>query len=111
MRFKITVTQQDINGGKRHGVKTCPVARAINRTFTGNVRGNESVYARVGYGSCAFSSEGPDSLDYLGEAAFPRSVDRFIKTFDAKGGRKAVKPFSFWITIDNKMTTEQFLSK
>lgn len=41
--IKVTVTQSDINNGKRKNEMTCPIALALNRAFGGMLEGSISV--------------------------------------------------------------------
>lgn len=90
MRRLISVTKQNIRDGEssRWGDgKTdpceCPVARAIRESLG---------YTVAAYGAGVYCQRWEQSVPA------PRSVRRFIRRFDV-GGPRAVKPFSFYLTL------------
>lgn len=102
--YKVSVTRKHIWRGKKGKASSCPVALALREHFPG---------ANVGFSfielydgpvddiGLPFSGDSADRLyrtGYNGEG-FPRRVGRFVRKFD-KFGRKAVKPFSFFLKED-----------
>ena len=86
MRKLIEVTQKHINKGVKGKCNRCPVALAISDTFGTPEVG---IFYKNGW---------IDSEDDYKDFNLSRSVSRFIGRFD-KLGKKAVKPFRFWLTI------------
>lgn len=83
MKYKILVTQEDIDKGRRHDPHQCAVAKAVRRTVAN--KKVVSVTTRI----------------YVGDKAMlilPEKVKDFIQKFDSVG-RKAVKPFSFTLVL------------
>ena len=83
MKRKITVTEQDIQLGRRANCYWCPIARAIKREFGLKGRGVNVVDDKMVY-------VGGDDWYTLSRAA-----QRFINRFDAK---KPVQPLTFMLT-------------
>lgn len=84
MRKLIKVTQRHIKDGKRASIVACPVALALNEAT-----GKQFIVARYSIENLSRPSE-------LIEAS--RSVKRFVEKYD-KYGRKAVKPFNFFLEV------------
>lgn len=82
----IKVTEEHIKRGKRYKGLQCPVALAIKE--------------QLGYKAlvCGVSVDFllPNRMGQL-SVTVPRSVQRFIKKFDAEG-RSAAKPFNFTLS-------------
>ena len=96
MKKVINVTDQDIKLGVRKSNKSCPIARAIRRTFK---KGEKFVRVSpngIGFGKVkSYSNLGCDCkycLKYSHEVDTTLEIDKFISDFDA--GRE-VHPFSF----------------
>lgn len=84
MKYKICVTNKDIDRGAPKSVWQCPIAIALKRKFA---KFTPSV------------SEVEFSLWFKGDQEFyslPRKAEKFIQDFD--NGKK-VKPFSFCVNL------------
>jgi hypothetical protein len=78
---KITVTQEDIDRGARNSLTDCPVARAVNRIFSGAVVNTQDIEVSNGRMERTFQWA-------------PVRVQQFVRRFDKA---KPVKPFSFFL--------------
>jgi hypothetical protein len=94
MRYKIDVLKTDIKKGKRREPRSCPVARAVCRTLRSQLKNFEGVSVYGGPSGIALNTT--DDVSETIDA--PIRASRFISKFD-KG--KPVKPFSFYLTINN----------
>lgn len=95
MKKLIRVTQADINRGVKKLCHYCPVAIALNRAF--NIVANKIDYTN-GFHVRAIAIDPPDGLiqSLNGRVLYcPKSVIKFIKTFD--NCKKDAKPFNFYL--------------
>ena len=88
MKYKIQVTLNDIQKGKRDHRSCCPVAKAIRRQTT-----LKQFCVNDGYLSIF-----DDDAWEIEEIQFPKKVVDFVNKFD-ENGAKAVKPFDFVLNL------------
>lgn len=85
MRYRIAVTQEDIDEGRRADSKSCAFARAMTRTGIGK--------AAVSYENWSGEIEG-----VLFDGPVPKSIERWIRAWD--NGAK-VEPIAFIVDFDD----------
>jgi len=95
MRYKIDVLKTDIKKGKRGSCEKCPVVRAMCRTLSQKIENFESVSV---HGPLMFVNTADAAAKKAYLVYVSKQAAQFISKFD-KG--KPVKPFSFYLTINN----------
>lgn len=98
----INVTENDINRGDRGNSLSCPVAIAVHRKLTREVRvGRQGLFI--------LKSFEPSKQ----VAPLPGKAVVFIKNFDevTYGPKPIFKPFKFSVTVANKYVKEKAPSK
>lgn len=91
MRKTISVTQKHINKGRREEPSACPVYFAL--------KDNGIDVSTVGWYTVELLPNNFNNRSTKNYLSLPRSASRFIEKFDTNG-RKAVKPFRFYINVD-----------
>lgn len=87
-KITITVTQEDIDKGRRESSCNCPIALAARRVFV-----NDSV--RVSPFDLVLYAKDDEEVRYR---MLPQEAARFIEQFDHQGPTQ-VKPFSFTVEV------------
>jgi|SRR5581483_2761813 len=89
-KFKVVVTQEDIDKGKVGNGSYCPIARACGRIL--NLKPSEQINVDISGGG--YYSITLDGVTYFLSA--PKKADDFIVKFDEK---QPVKPFEFMFKV------------
>lgn len=85
-KVKVEVTQKHINAGMRCNQHYCPIARSLKELGFNGVRVRGNIHVNMGKDQKIFQI-----------FQMSRSASRFMSHFD-RDGRKAVKPFRFFMT-------------
>lgn len=85
--IRVEVTQDDINRGQQTVCRACPVALALNRALS-EALGYPVETSVQRYSGAVWTPE----EKFLGRMRFPRSVEKFVVSFDDE---KKVEPFEF----------------